>query len=276
MERRPDPRSVRLVLGLLGVLATVLGLMASGAAWLFEEPAAAVTRSVVHRLGVRSVLAVFAHPDDEIDASALLHDATARGLPVYLVTASQGEQARPGVRSDALGAIRRAEVMRYGRLLGVREQEVWRYPDHDLARVPRQEIVERLTMTLRRWHPDLVVTYDPRGGFTGHPDHQVIARATVEAVRKAAAGPEPARPKAMAFLVAPRRVARLLGGDRGVRVAREEPPPDVAVPVDRAAKVKAWEVHQSQAGYVRRTWHVPPWLLYTFYDAEHYAIRSLN
>lgn len=61
-----------------------------------------------------------------------------------------------------------------------------------------------------------------------------------------------------------------LGGEPGARVAASQPAATWAMPVDPALKRRGWEIHASQAGYVRRAWKVPPSVLYLFFDEEHF------
>ena len=49
-----------------------------------------------------------------------------------------------------------------------------------LAAAPLTEVAARVTHLLRRLRPQVVITFDPIGGYR-HPDHIAIQRATVEA-----------------------------------------------------------------------------------------------
>ncbi|MGZ3406206.1 MAG: hypothetical protein ACXVAN_07150, partial [Polyangia bacterium] len=65
----------------LAIAAVVVALaLAGGVAWLrsrFREPGARRVASLVDALGARSIVAVFAHPHDEIKVCGLLADARA-------------------------------------------------------------------------------------------------------------------------------------------------------------------------------------------------------
>ena len=85
--------------GVLVVL--VLGLLAlgCGVVWLkslFNEPGVQEVPSLAAHLGAKSILCVFAHPDDEIIAAAFLADAAKQpNTVVRIITATKGEGGHP-------------------------------------------------------------------------------------------------------------------------------------------------------------------------------------
>jgi LmbE family N-acetylglucosaminyl deacetylase len=256
---------------LAGVVAALVLVGAGGVLWLrsrFREPAARRVPSVAVELGARSIVGVFPHPDDEIKAAGLFADAAGRNIPTRMLTVTRGDGGISSARfaRDDLPRIREDEVRRHGAALGVVEQEVWPYVDGHLAQVPLADLTARIAEQLRAWHPDVVVTFDPGGGFSAHPDHLRVGRAVTDAF---CAVPGP---RLLVYALAPRRAARSFGGERGRLVADREPAPTLAIRVDPAVKVRAWQIHRSQADYVRRFTHLPPSVLYRLYDQEYYAV----
>jgi LmbE family N-acetylglucosaminyl deacetylase len=262
----------------IAVGAVAAALLSSGAAlwWarsLFREPEAAAASSLTVTLGVRSWLAVFAHPDDEIKVAGLLADAGSRAVPVRLVTAARGDGGIQEGRSKAeLAEVRAAELRRHAAALGVADVEMWGYDDSHLTTLPEALLVDRLTARLRAWQPDAVLAFEPDSGYTAHPDHlRMGAVATAAFCAAATAG---YAPRWLVYVLAPRAVARRFGGARGRRVAERQPAPQYAVHVDPKIKARGWQMHASQRDYVHRFAHVPPWLLYRLFDEEHYAVRT--
>ena len=90
---------------------------------VFEEPTAGTAESLVGLVGARSVLAVFAHPDDETLVSGALAEAAGReGVEVRSVTLTRGEKGYdhpPICREADLGLVRESELRRYGHRLGI-------------------------------------------------------------------------------------------------------------------------------------------------------------
>jgi LmbE family N-acetylglucosaminyl deacetylase len=251
-------------------------------ATLFWAPAP-TTPSLAGALGAERVLAVVAHPDDEILVSTALADAARRGARVSLVTATRGEHgiADPprGTHLDGdLGAVRAAEARATARAIGVTAHQIWSYPDGALTpETPR--IAARLVGVIRAERPDVVVTFAEETGYSLHPDHLAVARA-VHAAIAAAARPDlapalgpPHTVRAVAGVLLPPRLARAFGGRTGRAIAARSPRPTLAVPIDRSLKLRAWQLHRSQANYLRRVWKVPPWLLYRFDTTELYVVR---
>src|SRR5215471_8392735 len=86
-----------------------------------------------------SLLAVFAHPDDELFHAGMLAHLAERGARVTLVCATDGEagHAHPSVGPvDDLGALRVEELRRSCARLGIEEPVLLWF--HDSARKERQ------------------------------------------------------------------------------------------------------------------------------------------
>ena len=143
----------------------------------------------------RRLMAVLAHPDDEsLGVGGTLAKYAAEGVDVSLLTATRGDggrffghrsgdQRHPG--RPALGNIREAELRAAAAILGVREVSLLDYQDQHLDRADPGEAVGRIATHLRRFRPDVVVTFGPDGAY-GHPDHIAISQFTTAAVVAAA------------------------------------------------------------------------------------------
>ncbi|MFK5646585.1 N-acetyl-1-D-myo-inositol-2-amino-2-deoxy-alpha-D-glucopyranoside deacetylase [Ornithinimicrobium sp. LYQ121] len=151
------------------------------------------------------LVAVHAHPDDETLATGLtLAHHVEAGDEVHVVTATLGEEGEvipPALAhlegTEGLGPHRRDEVAGATAALGVRHHWLggdpprWRdsgmagssaaaHP-RAFASAPVDEAATVLGGMLLDLRPDVVVTYDPHGGY-GHPDHVQTHRVTVAAV----------------------------------------------------------------------------------------------
>lgn len=134
----------------------------------------------------KHVLTVFAHPDDEsLVAGGTLAACAAAGAEVVIISLTSGEQgviAEPNLASrETLGSVRQAELHAAGNILGAREIECLSYPDGSLRWEDETEIVETLVGRIKRWRPEIVITFGPEGLYW-HPDHIATHRLTEKAV----------------------------------------------------------------------------------------------
>ena len=147
------------------------------------------------------LLACFAHPDDEaFPVGGVLALNASRGVSVRLVTATLGEEGEirqvGSATRETIGQVRREELARSARTLGLDEPVVLNYRDSGMVGTPpnqhpdafvnadAQIVVEQLVRQIRSFRPQVVLTFEP-GGLYGHPDHIAICRHTTEAFHQA-------------------------------------------------------------------------------------------
>ncbi|MFJ9615543.1 PIG-L deacetylase family protein [Streptomyces noursei] len=176
-------------------------------------------------MSLPSLLAVFAHPDDEsLSAGGLLARHAAAGARTAVVTATWAAETR-----------RAAELADALRILGAGAPRLLGYADAGAPQsapgrawfcaAPLDESVRLVVGHIREFRPDIVVTHDAYGGLTGHADHRHTHRVTTLAVQ--AAGWEqlypdagaPWQPSALHLATHPHSAARTWG-DRLVRAGR--------------------------------------------------------
>jgi N-acetyl-1-D-myo-inositol-2-amino-2-deoxy-alpha-D-glucopyranoside deacetylase len=167
---------------------------------------------------VKSLLLVHAHPDDEtIGNGATMARYAAEGAAVTLLTCTLGEEGEVLVpelaqlaagQADQLGGYRMGELAAAMAALGVTDHR-WlggagRYRDSGMMgtaandhprafwRADPDEAVGHAVAVVREVRPQVLVTYDEKGGY-GHPDHiqaHRVAMAAVEAAADPAFRPE--------------------------------------------------------------------------------------
>ena len=173
----------------------------------------------------RKLLVVMAHPDDEsFGMGGTLALYAKRGVETYYVCATRGEAGTVdekylnGFKNTA--ELRTDELMRAAKHLGLKEVFFLGYRDsgmlgmednqHLNAQInhPIEEVAGRVVKYIREIKPDIVVTFDPIGGYK-HPDHIHIHKATVFAFANSdnpsfypEAG-EPFKPRALYFQMFP-------------------------------------------------------------------------
>ena len=144
----------------------------------------------------RTVVAVFAHPDDEVFSTGGTLARYAREFHVVLVVATRGELGEirvPGIATpENLHEVREREVRASARALGIHEVRFLDYRDsgmagtpgnHDarsLLRADRDEAAGKVVAILRELGPEAVLTFEETGGY-GHPDHITVHQLTTAA-----------------------------------------------------------------------------------------------
>jgi len=251
------------------------------------------------------LLAVHAHPDDETLATgSLLATWAAAGRPVTLVTCTRGERgevigaALAHLEGDgpALAAHRETELAAATAALGVTDHHLldtlpgWtggRLEDSGMAWAdegrravaapdavaagtafsvrPLDELAAPLAALLLDRRPDVVVTYEPGGGY-GHPDHVRAHEVAHRAVELAALAGEPYEVLVVLWAAqgrtraqAARRALRAVGADLGGLTAPADddvfasvvvPDDEIALEVDvapvRDAVLAALRAHPTQ------------------------------
>lgn len=150
-----------------------------------------------------TLMAVHAHPDDEATGTGgVLARYSAEGVRTVLVTCTDGgcgdgpggvKPGEPGHDPAAVAALRRQELKASCDVLNITHLETLDYADSGMMgwatndapesfwRTPVEQSAARLAELMRRYEPDVVVTYD-ENGFYGHPDHIQANRVTAAAL----------------------------------------------------------------------------------------------
>ena len=149
----------------------------------------------------RTLLVVYAHPDDESFGSAgTIARYVSMGIAVHYVCATRGESGTVApafleghadiatLRMAELACAARALGLAAVHYLGYRDSGMAGTPDnqHPLALVqaPLARVTGQIVALMRVLRPQVVLTFGPYGGY-GHPDHIAIYRATLAAFKVA-------------------------------------------------------------------------------------------
>jgi LmbE family N-acetylglucosaminyl deacetylase len=129
----------------------------------------------------RTVLGVWAHPDDEAYLSAgLMASFTRRGDRVVVLTATLGEHGTSDPATwppSRLAPVRAAELRAALAAVGVDELHLLGYED---GRCAAEDGTAAVAEVIDEIGPDLILTFGP-DGMTGHPDHRAVSRWATEA-----------------------------------------------------------------------------------------------
>ncbi len=146
----------------------------------------------------KTLLGVFAHPDDEsFGPGGTLARYAAEGVNVHVIIATDGiagsvEEGTKLNDHETLAQVRSTELANAAVALGVttiwslpyRDSGMRGSPDNDhpqaLIRQPLASLTDEVAFYMERLRPQVVITHDPHGGY-GHPDHIRVYEATTAA-----------------------------------------------------------------------------------------------
>jgi N-acetyl-1-D-myo-inositol-2-amino-2-deoxy-alpha-D-glucopyranoside deacetylase len=149
----------------------------------------------------KTLLAVLAHPDDEsFGMGGTLAMYARQGVNVHLVCATRGEAGNVSPEFlqgfESVAELREHELRCAAGKLGLAGVHFLDYRDSGmpgsadnahpqaLIQAPMEEIAGKIVGIMRQLRPQVVVTFDPIGGYR-HPDHIAIHKATVAAFHAA-------------------------------------------------------------------------------------------
>ena len=261
---------------LIGMFIVLMPLFALN--WMFEEFEAEDVSSIAHHFEAKSVLGVFAHPDDEqLVTGFLIRSSQDPNIKSAVVTATKGEAGTPMPqisRIKDLGAVRKAEALKNTWALGVDHHAVLDFPDGGVKDVAPEVLSGAVRDHFLAHKPDMVVTFWPLSGFSDHPDHKRMGLISERVTLELKANPVDgySGPDHIAYILAPTKMMNRFAGETGKRVVTNQPRPTHAMPGEAWAKLRGWKIHASQRDYVWHAYKMPPGLVHRLYDKEHYYV----
>src|SRR6185437_9358694 len=126
---------------------------------------------------MKPVVGVFAHPDDEVfvGPGGALAQFARQGRDTYIIVATNGEAGQKAIDDTRdLGDIRREELQKSAKILGIKEVFFLDYKDGTLSNSLYHELADKIQTLLERLDPEIVITMENRG-ISGHLDHVAIS-----------------------------------------------------------------------------------------------------
>jgi N-acetylglucosamine malate deacetylase 2 len=193
-----------------------------------------------------SLLAVFAHPDDEsFRPGGTLALLARHGAHIQILTATRGEAGscgNPPLCSLAkLPSVREAELRCACNALGIQPPRLLDYRDGELDKANPEGLAAQILEVVKEVRPQVMLTFGV-DGLSGHPDHIAIGLAAAEAFRRA-------EDVAALYTVA---VPSSLAERLGMKQIHAVPDEAIALTVDVSAawdaKMSAIHCHRTQLG----------------------------
>lgn len=201
------------------------------------------------------LMVITAHPDDEAGnfggSLRLYHD---RGVETCVLCLTPGQAAshRGGAKSDhELAAIRRREFAASCEILQVSRGMVLDFPDGQLHRLDLYRVVCDLTLQVREFRPQVMLTFGQEGGVTAHTDHSMASVFASLAFHWA--GRNNRYPDQLKGSITPHRVQKLYYATANFSLPDRQPiassPATAVIDIGEylETKVAAFKAHTSQA-----------------------------
>ena len=133
----------------------------------------------------KTLMAIFAHSDDESTILPILSKYSRERVNVYLVNVTDGSKGvYPHANipaGDSLAKVRAGEALCVTETLDINPPILLNYPDGELALWDNiYSLDDKIDSLCRQYQPDVVITFGPDGGYGGHPDHRIVSNIVTE------------------------------------------------------------------------------------------------
>jgi LmbE family N-acetylglucosaminyl deacetylase len=222
---------------------------------------------------MNSLLAVFAHPDDETFRPGGTFVLLARrGVKVHILTLTHGEAGscgEPAICTPGnLPGVRERELGSACAILGIQPPILWAYPDGHLAELEPEWMSAKILAVVRLIRPQVLLSFGP-DGLSGHSDHITVGQWAAEAFRRVEG-------VAALYTVA---VPQSLAAQLGMKQIHPVPDDEIALTVDVSSvwetKVAAMHCHATQISS-SPILNAPIEHQRLFFGREHYVRAALR
>ena len=154
-----------------------------------------VSGPIVSGQVTRTLVAVWAHSDDEASVGPILARYARESVRVHMIIVTDGAQGAANTsvpRGPEIAKLRAEEARCSSQALGIEPPILLGFPDGALGHYSADpamlfRLTQRLVEELQRLRPDVLITWGPDGG-TGHPDHRIVSSIVSQLVRAGAPG----------------------------------------------------------------------------------------
>ncbi len=127
---------------------------------------------------MKTVLGIFAHPDDEAFGPGGTLAKLSSENEVYLICVTNGDaEGKTKLQKKKNGEIRKKELLESAKILGVKRVFFLGYGDGMLSNSLYHKIADEISMILKRLQPGTIITFEQRG-ISGHIDHIAVSLIT--------------------------------------------------------------------------------------------------
>jgi N-acetylglucosamine malate deacetylase 2 len=248
-----------------------------------------VSQKLFPESGPKRVLALFAHPDDEIMVSGTFSKlGKEKDVFTALAVFTRGEAGPDGgvVPRDKLADERTREMKKSAEIIGSDRLDLFDFPDGGLEGVDGEEIKQVIRDLIADVQPSVLISYDDVIGLYGHPDHVVIGKLVREVAKEELLkGNSPVKRHYMVTLPKPMiKTALKLSPTFKEKYPRDSskglPEPDIAFPMatEASARKKVLLAHRTQKEVISSVQpyydKIPASIYYRIFDREYFHLAE--
>lgn len=129
------------------------------------------------------VLLIMAHPDDaELGAGGTIAKWASQARIINYIICTSGNKGTKNfnLSPHQLALIREEEQLEAAKVLGVSGVTFLRYSDGELE--PNLYFRSQLSLLIKNFKPQTIITHDPWLHYQIHPDHRAVGIATIDAI----------------------------------------------------------------------------------------------
>jgi len=130
-----------------------------------------------------TLVAVFAHPDDEAFGPSGTLAKFSKTHEIYILCATKGEIGQSSIHTKNLYKIREEELENSARILGVKKVYFLGFQDGTLSNSIYHKLAQKIQEKIHKLKPEIIITYEPLG-VSGHIDHITVSLVTTYVARK--------------------------------------------------------------------------------------------
>lgn len=126
----------------------------------------------------KTIVCVFAHPDDESFGPSGTISKLAKDNDVYILCATKGDAGQDFEKKEkSLGERRAQELRNSAKIIGVKKVFFLGFEDGTLSNNLYHKLAAKIKRYLQKFKPETVITFENRG-VSGHIDHITVSMVT--------------------------------------------------------------------------------------------------
>lgn len=124
---------------------------------------------------MKTVVGIFAHPDDEALGPGGTLATLAKDNPVYLICVTNGDAGgKTSAEKEKIGNLRKEELKHSASVLGIKEVFFLGHRDGELCNNIYHKLAGEIQEKLEELRPEVIMTFEPNG-VSGHIDHVAVS-----------------------------------------------------------------------------------------------------